>query len=153
MLSLDIEFFNPTSFPNSLKSLAKVFPTLSNLSICVHTHEVMDMDGLVHLSRMSLTQLDFVLSNALAGQVAASDSPLLFPNLLVLKLHSESLATISLFLSRTRLLAITNFCAFPESCPSSQDISAFLANVQTSGIGHSVRNFDCINGPTHRMSR
>ncbi|KAF8549980.1 hypothetical protein OG21DRAFT_1447173 [Imleria badia] len=154
-------------FQGSVESFSKFSPNISRLTvklsqpditfsksfsnyICrwrnletVNCPEVaLDVGALVHLSRMpTLTKVTFMLSDTLPNQVIPSDSSLFSSNLHALTLYSKFLDQISRLLSRTRLPAITDFGANIGSCPSKQDLSFFLAGVQTSGIDHTVEMF------------
>lgn len=94
------------------------------------------MDALVHLFRMPLlTQVSLVLSATLP----ASASPLVFSNLQDITLQSKSLTAISQLLSQTRLPVVMSFSTMIDKCPSKQEISSFLAGVQTSSAGNSIK--------------
>jgi hypothetical protein len=112
-----------------------------NLQTVVCAQVSLDVDALVHLSRMpALTRLTFMLSATLRDQIAPSDPPLFFSNLHEVTLHSKFLDPISRLLSRIRLPAITDFTAFIESRPSRQDVTSFLASVQTSGVSNTIQS-------------
>ena len=162
LVFLDVKFENPHSFQNSLKSFPKFSPNISTFfirmgqpedtftkiepsyicrwqNLCfVHCPQVaLDLDALVHLSRMpALAWLTFALSATLP----ASDSPLIFPNLHDLVLHSKSLDPISHLFSQAQLPVITNITAYIDNCPSRQELSSFLAGVPTlaSNANHTV---------------
>ena len=131
LVSLGVSFDNPRLFQNSVELFPKHSPDIRKLSIGLHSltdgfvkiephymcrwknllrvdcHRVaLDMDDLVHLSRMpALTHLSFILSPTLS----ASDSLLIFSNLHKVVLQSESWKHFLRFLSQTRLPTITDF--------------------------------------------
>ena len=163
LISLDINFKSPQSFRDFLES----FPELSSISrrltlhmdhsdiafssffsrsvyrwqnletlICPET--TLDVDALVHLSRMSaLSQLTFRLSAT--SQV--SDSPLCFSDLNESAVFSKDLHSISRLLSRSQLPAITDFSAVVDSCPLREELSSYLDSVRTSNADHTIENF------------
>ena len=111
-----------------------------NLQTLLCDDIALNMDALAHLSRMpALTRLTFSVDGTLLRQIELSASPLLFSNLCVFTLCSENLDPISRFLSRTRLLAVTDFTASIKMCPSKLDISSFFAGLQTSSTGHIIQ--------------
>ncbi|KAF8555283.1 hypothetical protein OG21DRAFT_918015 [Imleria badia] len=169
LISLDVRYIAKEAacvLQGSLESFSKFSPNIKRLSIYLrepditfskffsgyicqwrdlHTvdccHIALDMDTLAHLSRMSaLTWLECTLSATLL--TSSSDSPLFFPNLNHLILSSDFLDPISRLLSHTRLPVITNFTANIQNCPSKRDFSSFLANVQTSIIGCTIRKLE-----------
>ncbi|KAF8557179.1 hypothetical protein OG21DRAFT_1457942, partial [Imleria badia] len=102
----------------------------------------LDVDALAHLSRTStLTEVTFMLGDTLPNQIIPSESPLFSSNMHALTLYSELLDSISRLISRTRLPAITDFGAYIDNCPSKQDLSFFLAGLQTSGIAYTIETF------------
>ncbi|KAF8132438.1 hypothetical protein EV363DRAFT_1476554, partial [Boletus edulis] len=111
-----------------------------NFRIVVCPRISLDVITLVHLSRMSaLTQLEFKLGSTLPDHISPYDSPLVFSHLAHFTLHSEFLDRIAHLLSQTQFPAVEHFCATIECRPSRQDISSFLAKVQTSGLCHIVQ--------------
>ena len=99
----------------------------------------LDLDALVHLSRMpALSELRCALS----ATFPPPDFPIFFTNLHHLSLYAECLEPISELLSQTRLHVITDFTALIQSSPSKQDFSSFLANIQTSNIGHTIQELE-----------
>ncbi|KAF8441748.1 hypothetical protein L210DRAFT_441623, partial [Boletus edulis BED1] len=87
----------------------------------------LDTDALAHLSHMpALTQLTFKLMVTFPDRI----SPLLFPNLHILTLHSASMSLMLHLLSRTRL-PLVHFTAFSGTCLSSQELFSILAAIQT----------------------
>jgi hypothetical protein len=157
---LDVKFKNPDLFENSLESFAKFSPNIRTISIRIQQpvntfskiepsyicrwrnlcavicpQLALDVDALVHLSRMpALTRLNFSLSATLP----TSDSLLCFSNLHGLTLHSKSLDPISRLLSQTRLPVIANFIAYIHSYPSKRELTSFLAGVPTSNVDHTI---------------
>ena len=102
----------------------------------------LDMDALVHLSRMpSLVQLTFMSNDALLDMTASSD-PLSFSALNCLKLHAESLAPISRLFSWIRFPAITHFTVIiDDDCPSKQDLALFMASIHMVGMDPTIQEF------------
>ncbi|KAF8559470.1 hypothetical protein OG21DRAFT_738776 [Imleria badia] len=156
-----VMFENPQLFQNSFNTLPNFFPNIKRLAIYVQSVATidkiepndmcrwqnlcsvvcpcvaLDVDTLAHLSRMpALTHLEFALSATLP--LAASNSPIVCSNVHDFKLNSKSLETISRFLSRIQLPAITSFSAVMGSCPSRQELSSFFAGIQTSNAGHAI---------------
>ncbi|KAF8436244.1 hypothetical protein L210DRAFT_3452279 [Boletus edulis BED1] len=162
LVSLYVEFGSLKLFQNSLHSFPRCSPSIGKLwismreprgmvnkmepnYICrwqslwsVHCPGVtLDVDDLVHLSRIpALTRLGFTPSTTLQ----APESPLFFSNLHDLTLYPHSLDPVSHLLSWIRLVAMTYFVVFFGNCPSRQSLSFFMASVQTSGAGHTVRS-------------
>ncbi|KAF8555890.1 hypothetical protein OG21DRAFT_1495914 [Imleria badia] len=107
-----------------------------NLCSVICPSIALDVDTLVHLSRMpALTQLTFTLDVALPP----SKSPLVFSNLNEITLRSESLHVISGLLSLMQLPAMTDFMSFIRNCPSRHDFTSFLAGVQRSSTGRTIK--------------
>ena len=107
-----------------------------NLRSVVCPELILGVDTLLHLSRMpALVQLSFMLRITFP----AFHSPLVFPNLHHLTLHSVHLDTISQFLLQVQLPAITDFCASIFRTPSRQELSSFHNGVQTSDAGHMIQ--------------
>ena len=114
----------------------------SNLQSVTCPQIPLDMDALVHLSRMpSLAQLTFMLSDVLLDSTAPSD-PLSFAALNRLGLHAESLALISKLFPWIRVPAITHFTVVIDHCPSKQDLTLFMANIQAVGMDQTIQEFD-----------
>lgn len=106
-----------------------------NLSSLCCLGVMLDVDNLVYLSRTpTSTKLEFSLSATLP----ALDSPLVFSKLRELLLHSKSLGPISQLLSQIQLPGITSFAASIDDCPSSQDLTSFLADILISNSGHTI---------------
>ncbi|KAF8126759.1 hypothetical protein EV363DRAFT_1401570 [Boletus edulis] len=165
LISLYIEVNKvPRLFEDSIQSFARTFPNLNeliiqegpgveinmnhidptfickwkNLHIVLCPRISLDLITLVQLSRMpELTWLDFTLHRTLPDEV--STSSLIFSKLRQLTLNSECLDPISHLLSRIQLPVVAHLVASIRFCPSRQDLSSFLACVQTSGIGHSAQ--------------
>ncbi|KAF8138825.1 hypothetical protein EV363DRAFT_1445617 [Boletus edulis] len=171
MISLFVDLVgekNLRVLQGSLESFSKFSPKIRRLSINLHQSDItfnnffpshvwrwrnletldcaqiaLNMDDLAHLSRIhTLTRLTFMPTDALHPR----DSPLCFTNLHDLRLYSESLHPISLFLSQTRLPVTTNFSAFITSRPSKLDFSSFLASMKTSGIAHVIKELQLNQG-------
>ena len=145
LISLSFEFRNYRFLDNPrlsqkwLALLAGLSPNLKKLSIDICIVQHMDGGTLVHLSRFPvLTQLSFGMSDTLPDQITPSESPLFFPTLYKLRLDSEFLDTISRFLSRARLPAISDCTTLVKTCPSKQDVSSFFSSLRTSAIGHTI---------------
>lgn len=172
LISLDFAFVfkkKPHVFEDSLQSFHALAPHIKKLSIRIHQPDVafdqiicnyicrwrnlqhmfcpavsLDLDTLVYLSCIpTLTRLAFTLSSTLPDQIIP-DSPLVFTNLRGLELHSHSLASISGFLSRTRLPVIMDLSAFIQSRVSKRKLSSFLTTLRTSGIGHIIQELQLI---------
>ena len=120
---LDVGFGNPDVFQNSLELFSKFSRNIRRISIRIHQFPgrfrkigpsyicywqnlrsvkcpqvSLDLDTLVHLSRMSaLTRPTFALS----ATFPACNPPLFFSNLRRLTLHSKSLDPISQLISHT----------------------------------------------------
>ncbi|KAF8452840.1 hypothetical protein L210DRAFT_3755795 [Boletus edulis BED1] len=144
----------PPLFEDSIKSFARTSPNLNiliihgpginmnhidptfickwqNLHIVICPQISLDLITLVHLSCMpALTSLSFMLYRTMPDEV--STSSLIFSKLRHLSLNSELLDPISHLLSRIQLPVVAHFVASIRSCPSRQDLSSFLAGVQTS---------------------
>ncbi|KAF8135801.1 hypothetical protein EV363DRAFT_1429498 [Boletus edulis] len=133
----------------SLELLAKISPSLRTLFIdlqVVVCHRIcLSVITLAHLSRTpALTQLDFRLRDTLPEQTSPTDPPLVFSNLHTSTIFSPSLGLVSRLLSRTRLPAITKLTVGMGHCPSNQDLSSFLAIIQTSGVGQTIQDLRLI---------
>ncbi|KAF8421110.1 hypothetical protein L210DRAFT_3766196 [Boletus edulis BED1] len=174
LVSLQVDFENSQLFQSSLVSFLKFSPNITRLCISMCQTEgtfskiersyicrwqnlrtvicpeiTLDVDALVHLSHIpALTNLSFMLSVTLQ----TFSSPLFFPNLHELALHSHSLDPISRLLSHTRLATMTNFLAAIGSCPSRQDLSFFFDSIQTSGADHTIRCLWLTQSVTHPSS-
>ena len=161
LISLDVWFKNLRVFRSSLKLFPNFSPNIRTFRMSVShlgatfsgtepdymrrqqslcsvdcDRVTFDMDTLVHLSRMSsLTHLNLALS---ATSPLAGSDLLIFSHLHDLALLSDSLETISQFLSRVRLPAIINFRAVTNSCPSRQEFSYFSAGLRTCNAGHTI---------------
>lgn len=140
LVSIDLEVDSSRFFHNSLESFAKFPPSLKRLSIRTRHRTAVDVNSLVHLSRLpALSRFEFSLGETLPDQISPSDIPLCFPNLHDLTVHCDLLDPISRLLSLARPDAITIFSSFFESCPSKDDVSSFFASVKTSGIGRTIQ--------------
>ncbi|KAF8441727.1 hypothetical protein L210DRAFT_441019 [Boletus edulis BED1] len=164
LITISVKFDNPHCFQHALKSFSESSPNISRLFlyvrqsdgafnklvsscvcrwrniqhlICPHTS--LDMDALAHLSRMpALTLLSFRQTATLPD----CDSPLLFSNLLRLRLKSPSLDLISRFLSWIRLPAIRESSIITDNRPSGHELSSFLASLQTSNSSHTMKDLE-----------
>ncbi|KAF8549986.1 hypothetical protein OG21DRAFT_1500086 [Imleria badia] len=161
LVYLVVDFKNPDLFLDSSKSFPNFSPHIRDIFISVlgtrgasfykiepdyfcrwrnlcdvGCHQVaLDRDALVHLSRIpTLTRLECALSTTFP----ASDSFLSLSNLLHMTLKSDFLDPVSRLLSQTRLPAIKNFFAFVGNRPSRQELTSFLAGLQTSGTGNTI---------------
>lgn len=93
-------------------------------------------DALEHLSRMpALTRLYIPLPATLP----AFGSPLSFSNLQYSTLYSESLITITCFLSHARLPAVTDFQALLGGIPSLEELPPFWTSLLTSNPGRTLK--------------
>ncbi|KAF8433869.1 hypothetical protein L210DRAFT_3554750 [Boletus edulis BED1] len=167
LVSLHVDFENSQLFQSSLVSFLKFSPNITRLCISMCQTEgtfskiersyicrwqnlrtvicpeiTLDVDALVHLSHIpALTNLNFMLSVTLQ----TFSSPLFFPNLHELALHSHSLDLISRLLSHTRLATIRIFLL-------PLDLSFFFDSIQTSGADHTIRCLWLTQSVTHPSS-
>ena len=162
LVRLDVEFMNPRSLQKSLESFPNFSPNIRKLFISVYDRDqfikiepnylchwrnlcvvsciqvALDRKAFMHLSRMpALTWPECALSATVTFPV--SDSPLSLSTLRKIVLSSNFLDPISRLLSQTRLPAIKEFSAFIDDRPSRQELSSFLASVQTSDAGNTVQ--------------
>lgn len=165
LVRLDVQVNNPRLFLDSFASFPDFFPNVRELVISVYgdtrfikigsscfsfwrnLHEVccpyvaLDENAITHLSRMpALTRLDCALTRSVT--FPASNSPLSLTTLRKVFLNSYFLDPISLLLSQTRLPAVEEFSVYVHNCPSRQELSSFLAGVQTSTAGDTIEELD-----------
>ena len=161
LVSLNVLFENPHSFPDSVHSFPEFSPNITKVDV-YYVSEIgpsffrikpsylcrwqnlrsvgclpvaLDADTLIHLSRMpALTDLEFMLSDILP----TSHSTLSFSKLRYLGVESGFLDPISWLLSWIRLPTITGFVVEVDDCPSKQELSFFLVGLQTSATSHTI---------------
>ncbi|KAF8434547.1 hypothetical protein L210DRAFT_3649048 [Boletus edulis BED1] len=106
-----------------------------NLRFLICRQLALDMDALMHLSRLpALIRLEFALN----APLPPSDTPLFFSRMHEMNLHSRFLEPILCWLSQSRLPAIVRFSASVDSCSSNQDLTSFLAGVPMCNASHTV---------------
>ena len=165
LMSLDVNFINQRLFRNSLALFPRLSPDIRELFIRLHYIEdtfvtiepdymrrwqnlstvecprvALDMDTLLHLSRMpALAHLYFTLSPALSAE---SNSSLVFSNLHNLTLLSGSFKETLRFLSLTRLPAIMDFRTYIDKYPSEQELPSLLVGLLASNPGNTIETLE-----------